>query len=310
MNFKIAVIGECMVELQEIEPGNVRQTFGGDTLNAAIYMARLQKFFPLQIEYITALGTDPLSNKMIQFWENEGVKSNLVIQKPDEKPGLYFIQLDEHGERFFSYWRKEAAARKCFDFLESKNILDALEQYQAIYISGITLAILTQEGRNRLLDRLTKLHQQKISINFDYNYRPNLWKSPQEYKDTLSNLLPLIDIAFSGLDELEMLHGTSSLCKGHKFLLDSGVKESVIRNGNDPCSIQNKTSQHTIPIPSSIKIVDTTAAGDSFSGMYLVARKNGMEIDKAAALAHEMAGYVIQHKGAIAPKAYMPQFDI
>ena len=36
-HLKLALIGECMIELQETEPGVTTQTFGGDTLNTAIY---------------------------------------------------------------------------------------------------------------------------------------------------------------------------------------------------------------------------------------------------------------------------------
>ena len=70
---KIACIGECMIELQEISPGVTSQTFGGDTLNTAIYCARLARDLPLQIDYVTALGTDTFSDRMVRFWEAEGV---------------------------------------------------------------------------------------------------------------------------------------------------------------------------------------------------------------------------------------------
>lgn len=49
------------------------------------------------------------------------------------------------------------------------------------------------------------------------------------------------------------------------------------------------------------KVVDTTAAGDSFSAVYLVARKFGCTPKKSAAMAHKTAAYVVCHKGAIAP---------
>ena len=36
----IAALGECMLELQGQAFGTLRQTFGGDTLNTAVYLAR------------------------------------------------------------------------------------------------------------------------------------------------------------------------------------------------------------------------------------------------------------------------------
>ena len=92
---KIALIGECMIELQEISPGVTNQTFGGDTLNTAIYCARLARDLPLEIDYVTALGTDTFSERMVKFWEQVGVGSSLVIRQPGETPGLYYIELEE-----------------------------------------------------------------------------------------------------------------------------------------------------------------------------------------------------------------------
>ena len=123
---KIALIGECMVELQETSPGVTKQTFGGDTLNTAIYCARLARTLPLEIDYVTALGTDNFSDRMVSFWEQEGVGSGLVIRQPGETPGLYYIEVDSRGERVFHYWRSTAAAKKCFEYPESDLLLEKL----------------------------------------------------------------------------------------------------------------------------------------------------------------------------------------
>jgi len=57
-----------------------------------------------------------------------------------------------------------------------------------------------------------------------------------------------------------------------------------------------------------MKVVDTTAAGDSFSGAYMAARIRGCDAIRSANVAHRMASYVIGHKGAIAPLEKMPDF--
>ena len=58
---RVASIGECMVELTlpREEGGASRVGFAGDTLNAAIYLKRSAP--ELEVAYVTALGTDPLS---------------------------------------------------------------------------------------------------------------------------------------------------------------------------------------------------------------------------------------------------------
>ena len=60
---QIAMIGECMLELtsQQIEPVGrtlpLTMSYGGDTLNAAVYMGRLG----VDVDYVTALGDDGMS---------------------------------------------------------------------------------------------------------------------------------------------------------------------------------------------------------------------------------------------------------
>ncbi len=44
-----------------------------------------------------------------------------------------------------------------------------------MYVSGITLAILSTPGRDRLFETLARLRVEGTTIAFDSNYRPRLW---------------------------------------------------------------------------------------------------------------------------------------
>lgn len=61
------------------------------------------------VEYFTALGTDPVSDSMQAFLTQSGILADNVIRLPGRQPGLYMIHLEE-GERSFSYWRERSAA--------------------------------------------------------------------------------------------------------------------------------------------------------------------------------------------------------
>ncbi len=298
---KIACIGECMIELQEISPGISSQTFGGDTLNTAIYCARLARDLPLEIDYVTALGTDTFSDRMARFWEAEGVGSSLVLRQPGETPGLYYIELEESGERIFHYWRSTAAAKKCFEYHDSDRVLEALAGYDGIYLSGISLAIFTPASRARLIGRLEEISSRGISVYFDCNFRPHLWGSADEAAELYRRLYKISEIVFLTTEEAEVLLDGASGKAVHTALRELGCRESVLKDGDRPCSIYTGGECIEVPAEKVDKVIDTTAAGDSFSGVYLVARKFGCSPENAARMAHRTAAYVVCHKGAVAP---------
>jgi 2-dehydro-3-deoxygluconokinase len=303
---RIALIGECMIELQETGPGQTRQTFGGDTLNTAIYCARLARDLPLHIDYVTALGQDSFSTRMIQFWEKEGVGSSLVQRQQGELPGLYYIELDEHGERIFHYWRSAAAARKCFEYPGSERILENLLEYDGIYLSGISLAILTKSSLATLLDCLKAAAQKGVAIYFDCNYRPHLWPSAEQAVRTYEQLYPISRIVFLTTEEAQILLAGAQGKRVHEVLHDLGARETVLKDGENPCTIHADGVFTSVSACTVARVIDTTAAGDSFSGAYLVARCFGCSPHDSATLAHKAAAYVVSHKGAVAPVEQMP----
>ena len=107
---RVACIGECMVELSERPDGSLVRGFGGDTLNTALYLARLG----VAVDYVTALGDDVWSDEMAAAWAREGIGLGQVRRLPGRMPGLYIIRTDPAGERSFHYWRERAAARDLF----------------------------------------------------------------------------------------------------------------------------------------------------------------------------------------------------
>ena len=85
---RVASIGECMIELSEAAGGLMSRSYGGDTLNTAVYLARLG----VRVDYLTALGDDPWSEEMLSAWRAEGVGTDLVVRVPGRLPGLLYHQ--------------------------------------------------------------------------------------------------------------------------------------------------------------------------------------------------------------------------
>lgn len=307
----IAVIGECMIELSQ-KGTDLSRGFGGDTLNTAVYIARQVSAPDLNVHYVTALGTDSFSEEMLTAWQQENIQTDLIQRMDNKLPGLYFIETDESGERTFYYWRNDAAARFWLTSPAADDICQRLKTFDYLYLSGISLAILDSASRQRLLKLLRACRAKGGKVIFDNNYRPRLWQSKEETQEAYRDMLACTDIAFLTLDDEDMLWGEKPLEQVIDRTQALGVSEIIIKRGADSCIVWVKegseAQQYDVPAVKLPKedVVDTTAAGDSFSAGYLAVRLTGGNAHDAAVRGHLTASTVIQYRGAIIPLAAMP----
>ncbi|MCM2361262.1 sugar kinase [Pseudomonas sp. SR18] len=293
---RIALIGECMIELQHRADGSLQQSFGGDTLNTAVYLRRELGDIGA-VDYVTALGDDSFSDAMCQQWTDEGLGLGLVQRLPGRLPGLYCIQTDAHGERKFLYWRNEAAVRDCFTTPAAEPVLAALPSYDVVYFSGITLAVLGEVGRERLLQALVEARRRGAKVVFDNNYRPRLWADIEAARAAYRNVLAEVDIALLTEDDERALFGYAD--SEQVFAAYPAIAEVVLKRGADACLIRCYGERFVVPALKVEKVVDTTAAGDSFSAAYLASRLRGGAPEEAALAGHRLASRVIQVYGAL-----------
>ncbi len=307
----IAIIGECMIELNGKPFGEMMQTFGGDTLNAAVYLCRGKSLNreenDLKVSYVTAMGTDAISDGMLSRWRDEGIDTDLVLRDRERTPGLYLIQLDDSGERTFLYWRNQSAARYLVQHLEFDRIRENLARVDMILLSGISLAILPEEDRGTLLKLLGELKKQGVEIAFDSNFRPALWPTGdglKTVKDCFLAMYNVSNLALVTFDDEQAIWGDATEKDTLRRLKESGVEKVVVKLGEDGCVVQ-EFATHADPIfvsTDAVKdVIDTTAAGDSFNGGFLSGYLVGASIEEACKRGNALARQVIQHKGAIIP---------
>jgi 2-dehydro-3-deoxygluconokinase len=295
----IACIGECMIELTQGHGSDLSRGYGGDTLNTAVYLARLGA----HVDYVTALGDDPFSDEMIEGWQSEGINTSRVVRIAGKLPGLYAIRTSECGERSFYYWRDSAAARMLLDLPETDGLLAALADYDLVYLSGITLSLYDDAGRARLLAALRRARQGKTQIAFDTNFRSRGWPVIDAARRAYEDMFGVADIVLASVEDLTPLYGEQV----ESGLLDRlKVAEMVLKLDEPACIVRaNGTDQRSLAEPVS-QVVDTTAAGDSFAAAYLAARLAGYAPTAAARAGHRLAGVVVGHRGAIIPRGAMP----
>lgn len=299
---RVASIGECMIELSEHPDGRITRAFGGDTLNTAVYLARLG----VSVDYVTALGDDGWSEEMLRAWAREGVGVDKVVRLAGRMPGLYIIQTDAKGERTFSYWRSAAAARDLFSIPEADGVCADLETYEWVYLSGISLSLYGNAGRRRLFEALDHLKARGGRIAFDTNFRSRGWPVLAEAREAYGHALRRADLIFASIEDL----AGSKLDARQDVIVPYSTREIVLKLDVPACEIYKAGQVIRVDAAPVSHVVDTTAAGDSFAAAYLAARIAVKEPAEAARLAHTLAGAVVQHRGAIIPSEVMPALSL
>lgn len=291
-----ASIGECMLELSAREGDLWYMGIAGDTFNAAWYA---RKILPGgdAVAYVTALGDDPFSQRILRFIDRAAIATDRVRRVEGRRPGLYAITLDG-AERTFTYWRGESAARLLAD--DADWLKQAVSGAGLLYFSGITLGILQPEARERLLAALADQRRQGARIAFDPNFRPALWPDRDQARAVIEAAYGTADVVLPTFDDEAMLFGDRSVEATAERIARSGTAEIVVKNGSGPCVVIAEGRRETVPSVKPERVVDTTGAGDSFGGAYLAGRLTGMTPLGAARLGHLVAAEVIGVRGALA----------
>lgn len=295
---RIISIGECMVELAPMATEGAFQIgFAGDTMNTAWYL-RQRLAQDHQVDYLSAVGHDAISDQMVDFLAAEGIGTNLILRHPDRTVGLYMIQLQD-GERSFSYWRGQSAARTLAS--DSGRLTDALASAQIAVFSGITLAILSPEDRTRLIAALSAFCSGGGTVVFDPNLRPKLWDTPETMMAAIMSAARVSDVVLPSHEDEASWFGDADPEATLERYTKAGAQTVVVKNGPGEIIFSELGSIGRLRPVAASNVVDTTAAGDSFNAGFLAARLAGSPMQDAVANAADLAAKVIQSRGALVP---------
>ena len=317
---RIGFFGEVM---REHRADGLGYGFGGDTLNTALYLHRLsrQTATDLVVQYFTMLGQDDASDQLATTLTAEGL-SLRAGRHPDKTLGQYWIDIDAAGERSFRYQRDDSAVRQYFSSsfgTSYDRTTTDLEQaladgsLDALYLSGISMAILAEPDRMRLYSAVAGFVRRGGKLIFDNNFRPLLWANTTASR-WQQLLLPLCALALLTDSDERLIWQKPSA--GAAALVDAalqaGARTVVLKCGPAPCWIGQGTTRLQVsaqPVP---QVVDSSGAGDAFAAGFLARFLTTSAALTAAALAdaarsgHQLAAAVVQQHGAIIDPALMP----
>lgn len=290
----IFIFGEAMLEYHSQGGSGLR--YGGDTLNTAIHLARAGH----EVAYVTALGTDPVSDALIAEWQREGIDTRFVMRHPTRNPGIYAIHLDEHGERSFLYWRDQSAARVMFELEGMDSALTAAGEAQLLYFSLITLAIIGDSGREQLLGLSGKRRSSGLPVAYDSNFRPALWHSVADARDASQRATMSCSIGLpTNSDERQLWDTSESDSEIARRWFDKG-RVIALKAGESGCLLmRNKTEVPELLPPQKVEVIDTSGAGDAFNAGFLSAYLSEKDARECVEAGQSLARHVIGSMGAI-----------
>ncbi|SNR44148.1 sugar kinase [Puniceibacterium sediminis] len=290
-------IGECMVELAPgADPDNFRLGFAGDTFNTAWYLRQLQPGWA--VRYMTAVGRDAVSDAMLAKMQGAGIDTRHVLRDPERTVGLYLIAL-QNGERSFSYWRSQSAARR---LAQDPDVLaQAMKGAALVYVSGITMAILDDFGRETLLGELVRTRAAGSLIAFDPNLRSQLWEDAQTMCRVVTQTAAVSDIVLPSFEDEAEHFGDANPEATLARYLQGNTRTVIVKNGPGAVLFRHEDTTGTF-LPHPVRtVVDTTSAGDSFNAGVLAGLLSGEPADQAVQQGSRVAAQVVGQRGALVP---------
>lgn len=294
----VVSLGEPMVEFCASEVGKLKDVplfergWGGDTSNTLVAVARLGK----RAGYITRVGDDEFGECFLDMWQREGIDVSQVIVEKGGFTGVYFIALTEEGDHEFTYYRKNSAA----SHLSPDDVNeDYVKNARIFHTSGISQAI-SESSREAVFKAIEIAKKSGVTVSYDPNIRLKLWPLSTA-KAVVTYTIKKADIVTPSLEDAKLITGLSSPEEIVNALLKMGPRIVALKMGGEGCFVANRRQKRFLKAYRVEEVVDTTGAGDAFTGAFLVGILEGWSLIKAGKFANATAALKTLGRGAVAP---------
>lgn len=210
--------------------------------------------------FIGKVGRDGFGSFLKNTLQSAGICTDGLIESEREPTTLVFVQLDEHGDRAFRFYRRNTA-----DVMLEYGEIDP-QIYQNTKIMHFGSASLTGEpSRTATLATVRAAKQSGAIISYDPNFREPIWDSRSEAITQMKAGLRLADIVKISFEELALLTGESDLLKGADCLRAYGACLVLVTLGAKGAFYRANCGSRILATYD-VATIDTNGAGDAFMG--------------------------------------------
>ncbi len=261
----VTALGELLIDFTPAGLSNqgnpiFEQNPGGAPANVLAALAKLG----CQTAFIGKVGTDQFGQFLKKTLDDVGVSTHGLVMTDSYNTTLAFVHLSSTGDRSFSFYRDPGADL----MLEPAELsYQLIEDCQIFHFGSVSMT--AEPAYSATMAAVKHAKEQHKLISYDPNLRLRLWKSPEAAKAGILSAMPLADLVKISEEELIFLTGESDLAKGAQFLIDHyGLKLVLITLGPGGAFAYNQNGSAHRPTYK-VKVVDTTGAGDAFTGGFL-----------------------------------------
>ena len=256
---------------------------GGKGANQAVAAARLGG----DVTFVAKVGTDIFGKQTIEGLQKEGVNTTYVFEDANAPSGTALITVNNEGENCIVVAPGANANLLPKDVEAVKTLNEAEILLVQLEIPMETIAFVIQKAKEK---------GQKVILN------------PAPAQVLADELLEDLFLITPNETEAALLTGIQVVDKmtaaqAADFLQSKGVQNVVITLGKQGAYLQTNALKILVDAPS-VKAVDTTAAGDTFSGAIAVAVAEQMDWEKALQFACRAASISVTRLGAQASVPY------
>lgn len=305
--FDVVALGEILIDMTYAGKSEGGQTLfeqnpGGAPANVLSAVKRLGG----EAALIGKIGSDMHGDFLRATLESENICTEGLLSDDNVFTTLAFVNIDEKGDRSFSFARKPGADT-CLKPEEVK--VDLIENCKIFHIGSLSLT--DEPAKSATLYAIKKAKEAGCIISYDPNYRAPLWKSENDAIEGMRSILKEVDVIKISDEETKLLTGFKSPEEASKALIDMGIKTVIVTKGPEGAIVRTKDGIINSPALG-VKAVDTTGAGDAFMGgfLYNIAKFGSCEIslEKAqefADFSNKVAAFCVQRRGAIKAMPYI-----